>query len=101
AEDAGVLPAHVAGAHVLMPLETVAALREVEEVPRPFDVDGHADLSGHGEVVDGREVVDLPHFSRDRVSPIAEPEIARGEIAGHELDPAAERLVGALERSDG
>jgi hypothetical protein len=53
AERAGVAAADVAGAEVVQALQVGAAAGEVEDVAGALDLDPHAKVARHGQVVSG------------------------------------------------
>ena len=63
-DDAGAQAGHVGGADVGEMLELLRGEAELEHVAGALDVDLLGQLDGHGEVVDGRQVVDAPDLRR-------------------------------------
>ena len=88
--------ADVAGADVVVAPQSRAALGEAQHVPRALDVDPHAEVAGHAEVVHRRQVPDLGHL-RGQPGAVRQAEARGGEVTGHEIDAPGERGLGRLE----
>ena len=98
-EGPAVPPAHVAGADVLVAAQVGAALGEAQDVAGALEVDLHADVAGHAQVVDRRQVPDLGHVA-GQSGAVVEPEPGDREVAGDQVDAPGEVGLGGLEGGD-